>query len=113
MTPELWAALIGALVLLLTNLAGLVKVWSDLAKTKADRQTTKQTRDEAAQKMHDDMIRMQCKQAEFESNQKILFEQSIKHGNDISDLSKQHAEVMVTLKNILETLKEIKDKQDK
>ena len=92
-------------------MAGLVKVWSDLAKTKSDRQTTKQTRDEAAQKMHDDLIRMQCKQAEFESNQKILFDQSIKHGNDISELSKQHAEVMITLKNILETLKEIKDKQ--
>ena len=98
-------------MLLLTNLAGLVKVWSDLAKTNADRQTTKQARDEAAQQMHDDMIRMQCKQAEFESNQKILFEQSLKHSNDFSELSKQHAEVMITLKNILETLKEIKDKQ--
>lgn len=111
MTPELWAGLIGAIVLLLTNLAGLVKVWSDLAKTKADRQTTKQSRDEVAQQMHDDLIRMQCKQTEFESNQKILFEQSLKHSNDINELSKQHAEVKVLLNNILETLKEIKDKK--
>lgn len=29
--------LIAALVLFLTNLAGLVKVWGDLAKQKADR----------------------------------------------------------------------------
>jgi hypothetical protein len=40
MTNELWAALIGAVVLLLTNAAGLVKVWSDLAKTKASRAAT-------------------------------------------------------------------------
>ena len=79
-------------------------------KIKADRLETKSSRDEAARKMHDDLIRMQCKHTEFESNLKILFEQSIKNSNDISELSRQHAEVMVTLRNILDTLKEIKDK---
>lgn len=94
-----------------TAVTAWVKSKAEVEKVRAERVITGKQRDEDAQKMHDDMIRMQCKQAEFESNQKILFEQSIKHGNDISELSKQHAEVMVTLKNILETLKEIKDKQ--
>ena len=53
MTTELWAALIGALVLLLTNLAGLVKVWSDLTKQKTDRAETKATRDKDSLELHD------------------------------------------------------------
>lgn len=53
MTTELWAALIGALVLLLTNLAGLVKVWSDLTKQKTDRAETKATRDKDSLDLHD------------------------------------------------------------
>ena len=53
MTPELWAALIGALVLLLTNLAGLVKVWQDLAKQKTARAETKATRDKDSLELHD------------------------------------------------------------
>ena len=53
MTTELWAALIGALVLLLTNLAGLVKVWQDLAKQKTDRAETKATRDKDSLELHD------------------------------------------------------------
>lgn len=53
MTPELWAALIGALVLLLTNLAGLVKVWTDLSKTKSDRQVTASKRNQDSLELHD------------------------------------------------------------
>lgn len=94
-----------------TAVTAWVKSKAEVEKVRAERAITCKQRDEDAQKMHDDMIRMQCKQAEFENNQKVLFEQSLKNSNDISELSKQHAEVMVTLKNILETLKEIKDKQ--
>lgn len=53
MTTELWAALIGALVLLITNAAGLVKVWQDLAKTKASRAETATRRDQDSQELHD------------------------------------------------------------
>lgn len=100
-----------AVIAVLLAVANWIKNKTEIDKIKADRVETKSVRDEASQQMHDDLIRMQCKQDEFESNQKILFEQSLKNSNDISELSKQHAEVMVTLKNILETLKEIKDKQ--
>jgi 3-keto-L-gulonate-6-phosphate decarboxylase len=107
MTPELVAAIITALL----AVASWLKSKTEIDKIKADRLETKTSRDEAAQQMHDDLIRMQCKQTEFESNIKILVEQGIKHSNSISELSKQHAEVMVTLRNILETLKEMKDKR--
>ena len=106
MSPELGAAIVAVLL----AVANWLKSKTEIDKIKADRIETKTSRDEAAQQMHDDLIRMQCKHTEFESNLKILFEQSIKNSNDISELSKQHAEVMVTLRNILDTLKEIKDK---
>jgi vacuolar-type H+-ATPase subunit I/STV1 len=50
---NLSAELIGALVLLVTNTAGLVKVWMDNAKTKADRVRTAQTRDADSLDLHD------------------------------------------------------------
>ena len=36
MTTELWATLIGAVVLLLTNTAAAIKLWGELQKTKAE-----------------------------------------------------------------------------
>ena len=53
MTHELWAALVGAVVLLITNLALLVKVMADNAKTKADRAETKEVRDKDSADLHD------------------------------------------------------------
>lgn len=61
MTTELWAALIGAVALLLTNLAALVKVWSDNAKIKAERAETKTVRDNDSETLHD-----QCKRNSWE-----------------------------------------------
>jgi TolA-binding protein len=49
--------LIAALVLFLTNLAGLVKVWGDLAKQKADRADTKAARDKDSQELHDKVLK--------------------------------------------------------
>lgn len=45
--------MIGAVVLLLTNAAGLVKVWTEIAKTKADRVSTKEARDRDSTVLHD------------------------------------------------------------
>lgn len=108
MTAELAAAIVAVLL----AAANWLKNKTEIDKIKADRIETKTNRDAEAQKLHDDMIRMQCKQTEFENSIKTLFEQSIKNSNDISELSRQHAEVMVTLRNILETLKEIKDNRN-
>ena len=50
---NLSAELIGAIVLFLTNTAGLVKVWTDNNKPKADRASTKAQRDQDSQDLHD------------------------------------------------------------
>ena len=57
MTTELWATLIGAFVLLVTNLAGLVKVWSDNAKIRSDRLETKVSRDSDSREIRDMLLK--------------------------------------------------------
>lgn len=56
MTTELWAALIGAVVLLLTNTAAAIKLWGDMQKQKADRAETKVARDADSQELHDKVL---------------------------------------------------------
>lgn len=53
MTAELWAALIGAVVLLLTNTAAVVKIWGDNIATKDDRAATKEARNKDSAELHD------------------------------------------------------------
>ena len=108
MTPELWAALIGALVLLLTNLAGLVKVWTDLSKTKSDRQTTKQTRDADSQELHDTVLKLGFQVDQNKNNIGLLFEQMSDQMKQIGLMTTQLAQVLVKMDNIVDTLKELK-----
>jgi cell division protein FtsB len=61
--------LIAALVLFLTNLAGLVKVWGDLAKQKADRADTKAARDKDSQELHDKVLKHDFAIAQLKDSQ--------------------------------------------
>lgn len=56
MTTELWAALIGAVVLLITNTAAAIKLWAEVQKQKADRVETKAMRDADSQSLHDKVL---------------------------------------------------------
>lgn len=71
--------LIAALVLLLTNLAGLVKVWTEISKQKADRAATKADRDRDSQELHDRVLKH-----DFQITQ--LKDQTAFQGNVIDDL---------------------------
>lgn len=57
MTTELWATLIGAAALLLTNTAAAIKLWADVQKTKADRASTKEARDQDSALLHDQCMK--------------------------------------------------------
>jgi hypothetical protein len=48
---------IAACVLLVTNLAGLIKLWGDLAKQRADRIETKAARDKDSSELHDKVLK--------------------------------------------------------
>lgn len=108
MTPELWAALIGALVLLLTNLAGLVKVWTDLSKTKSDRVETAAKRNQDSLELHDSVQKaiwdiQQLKDAA--SHRDTLIEDLQKQ---INILNSTLAVTNVQLTSLVDAIKEIK-----
>ena len=53
MTPELWKALIGAIVLVLTAVAAYIKMRTDIDKIRSERADTKQARDKDSETLHD------------------------------------------------------------
>ena len=53
MTGEQIAALVGAVVMCLGNVSGLIVVWKKLAEQKLDRAVTKEARDKDSLELHD------------------------------------------------------------
>lgn len=109
MTPELWAALIGGVVLLLTNLAGLVKVWTDLQKQKMDRTETKARRDQDSQELHDTVLKQgfmiqQCRDS-------LSLYQTVQEDlkTELNILNTNVAKLTVVVETLSETVKEIKN----
>lgn len=109
MTTELWAALIGGVALLLTNLAGLVKVWTDLAKTKADRVDTAERRDKDSQELHDTVLKQgfmiqQCRDS-------LSLYQTVQEDlkTELNILNTNVAKLTVVVETLSETVKEIKN----
>lgn len=109
MTTELWAALIGGLALLLTNLAGLVKVWTDLAKTKADRVDTKAARDSDSQKLHDDVQRLTWENARLKEDIAFVRNGLDDHQMQLSVLNTELAKVSTKLDSALDILRDLKE----
>lgn len=108
MTTELWATLIGAVVLLLTNSAAAIKLWGDVAKQKADRASTKEQRDKDSQELHD-----QCMKNTWEIGQ--LKDMSCHRDQVIEQLQQQitilnstMATTNVKLDTLTEAIKELK-----
>lgn len=108
MTNELWATLIGAVVLLLTNSAAAIKLWSDVQKTKADRASTKEQRDQDSAKLHDAVMKntweiTQLKDMSGHRDQVIEQLQQ-----QISILNSTMASTNVKLDTLTEAIKELK-----
>lgn len=110
MTNELWAALIGAVVLLLTNTAAAVKLWSEVQKTKADRASTKESRDKDSQKLHDSVMKNSWDiQAlkDMSGHRDQVIEQL---QQQITILNSTMATTNLKLDTLTEAIKELKDK---
>ena len=108
MTNELWAALIGGIVLLLTNTAAAIKLWADVQKTKADRASTKEQRDQDSSKLHDQCMKnswdiQSIKDMSGHRDQVIEQLQQ-----QITILNSTMATINVKLDNLVEVIKELK-----
>lgn len=63
--------LIAAFILLLTNLAALVKVFADVLKMKASRAETKEARDKDSLEIHDAILKHTMQIAQLKDNQAL------------------------------------------
>lgn len=110
MTGEQIAAVVGAVVLCLGNLAAWLKTASDVAKQKADRLLTKETRDADSQELHDAV-----QKAVWDIQ---LLKDNAQHRDTlIEDLQKQInalnstlAVTNVQLNTLVEAIKDLKEK---
>lgn len=108
MTPALWASLIGAVVLLLTNTAALIKVFADNAKIKNDRAETKSTRDKDSQELHDKVLKLEFGYTALKDSQQLINEQVSDTAKAVGIQNTQIAQVLVKLDSVIEELKELK-----
>lgn len=110
MTAELWAALIGAVVLLLTNTAAVIKVWGDNIATKDDRLATKTARDKDSAELHDKVLALEFKATQNKDNITLLFEQVADTAKAVGALNTQFATLLTKVDSVLETLRELKER---
>lgn len=109
MTPELWATLIGAVVLLLTNTAAVVKIWGDNIATKDDRAVTKEARNKDSAELHDKVLALEFRATQNKDNISLLFEQVADTAKAVNALNTQFATMLTKMDSVLETLRELKE----
>lgn len=109
MTSELWASLIGAVVLVLTSLATYLKARGDVKAIKDDREATKVARDREAQELRDKLLKAtwEIDNIKREANHK---------GTLLADLQKQVnilnqnlAVNNATMENLVEAIRDLKE----
>lgn len=108
MTPELWATLIGAVVLLLTNTAAVIKIWGDNITTRDDRVATKEARNKDSAELHDKVLKLEFGYGSLKDSQQLINEQVADTAKAVGILNTQLAQVLVKLDNVIEELKELK-----
>lgn len=108
MTTELWAMLIGAVVLLLTNLAGLVKVWGEVVKTRQDRASTKEQRDAAELEFRDRMLKAEFNITQLKDSQALTATILDDLRDTTAALCTATAKLELTTDNLAEALKELR-----
>lgn len=109
MTTEQIAAVVGAVVLCLGNLAAWIKTATDLAKQKADRLLTKQNRDADSQELHDTVLKLGFQVNQNKNNIGLLFDQMTDQLKQIGLLNTQLAQVLTKMDVLCDAIKELKD----
>ena len=109
MTTELWAALIGAVVLLLTNTAAAIKLWGEVQKTKADRAEVGAKRDADSQKLHDQVQKLTWENSRLREDMQFMKSGLDDHTTQLNIFNTELAKVSTKLDNALDILRELKE----
>lgn len=109
MTNELWATLIGGVVLVLTNTAAAIKLWTEMQKQKADRAETKAARDKDSQELHDTVQKLTWENARLKEDITFVRTGLDDHQMQLSVLNTELAKVSTKLDSALEILRDLKE----
>ncbi len=108
MTTEQIAAIVGAVVLCLGNLAAWLKTASDVAKQKADRLLTKETRDADSQELHDKVIKLEFTTQQLKDNQALTAQVVDDLRDTCSALNTSVAKLDLNIANLADAVKELR-----
>jgi hypothetical protein len=99
---------IAACVLLVTNLAGLIKLWGDLAKQKANRADTKAARDKDSQELHDKVLKHDFAISQLKDAQSLQATVVDDLRDQCSALNANIVKLDTNVANLTEAIKELK-----
>jgi len=108
MTTELWATLIGGIVLVLTNTAAAIKLWSEVQKQKADRAFTKEERNRDSQKLHDKVLKLEFTTAQLKDSQALTATVVDDLRDTCAALNTGVAKLDLAVANLTEAIKEMR-----
>lgn len=108
MTTEQIAAIVGAVVLCLGNLAAWLKTASDVAKQKADRLLTKETRDADSQELHDKVLKLEFTTQQLKDNQALTAQVVDDLRDQCSTLNTNIVKLDMAVANLTDVIKELR-----
>lgn len=108
MTTEQIAAIVGAVVLCLGNLAAWLKTASDVAKQKADRLLTKETRDADSQELHDKVLKLEFTAQNLKDSQQLTSQVVDDLRDQCSTLNTNIVKLDMAVANLTEVIKELR-----
>jgi len=99
---------IAACVLLITNLAGLIKLWGDLAKQRADRIETKAARDKDSSELHDKVLKHDFMISQLRDQQSLQATVIDDLRDTCATLNSNIVKLDTNVSNLTEAIKEMK-----
>lgn len=108
MTTEQIAAVVGAVVLCLGNLAAWLKTASEVAKQKADRLLTKETRDADSQELHDKVLKLEFTTQQLKDSQQLTSQVVDDLRDQCSTLNTNIVKLDMAVASLTEAIKELK-----
>lgn len=108
MTAEQIAAIVGAVVLCLGNLAALIKVWTDNAKVVKDRIATKLERDKDSTELHDKVLKLEFTTQQLKDSQALTAQVVDDLRDQCSTLNTNIVKLDMAVASLTEVIKELR-----
>ena len=99
---------IAAVVLLLTNVAAVIKIYADIMKVKADRLQTKEERNKDSQELHDTVLKHTMQLSQLKDTMTLHSTVMSDMQQAMSELNVNCAKLSVVVEQLTETVKELK-----